>query len=194
MGRIEQLPVGRTPLRIGRIGLGSGTFGREIDEDTSRAVLDQAFEHGVTCIDSAEGYGGRGSGAFVPSERILGTWMAESGVQDQVVVMTKVGSGNSPRNIERVIGQSLERLQLDRVAVYMVHHWGDEVPLDETLHALHEVVGVRPGAGDRVQQFHRRAARAGAGDQPAQPLGARVSRSPILRRPATRSRSLVDTP
>ena len=75
MGRIEQLPVGRTPLRIGRIGLGSGTFGREIDEDTSRAVLDHAFEHGVTFVDSAEGYGGRGSGAFVPSERILGTWM-----------------------------------------------------------------------------------------------------------------------
>ena len=149
MGRIEQLPVGRTPLRIGRIGLGSGTFGREIDEETSRAVLDHAFQHGVTCIDSAEGYGGRGSGAFVPSERILGTWMAECGVQDQVVVMTKVGSGNSPRNIERVIGQSLERLQLDRVAVYMVHHWDDEVPLDETLHALHEVVASGRGAGDR---------------------------------------------
>ena len=140
MGRIDQLPVGRTPLRIGRIGLGSGTFGREIDEETSRAVLDHAFEHGVTCIDSAEGYGGRESGAFVPSERILGMWMADRGVQDQVVVMTKVGSGNSPRNIEQVIGQSLERLQLDRVAVYMVHHWDEEVPLDETLHALHEVV------------------------------------------------------
>ena len=140
MGRIDQLPVGRTPLRIGRIGLGSGTFGREIDEETSRAVLDHAFQHGVTCIDSAEGYGGRESGAFVPSERILGTWMADRGVQDQVVVMTKVGSGNSPRNIEQVIGQSLERLQLDRVAVYMVHHWDEEVPLDETLHALHEVV------------------------------------------------------
>lgn len=66
--------------------------------------------------------------------------MADRGVRDQVVVMTKVGSGNGPSNIEQVFAQSLERLQLDRVAVYMVHHWDDEVPLDETLHALHEVV------------------------------------------------------
>ena len=140
VSRIEQTPVGRTALRIGRIGLGSGTFGREIDEETSRAVLDHAFERGVTSIDSAEGYGGSGSGTFVPSERILGTWIADRGVEDQVVVMTKVGSGNSPSNIEQVFAQSLERLQLDRVAVYMLHRWDDEVPLDETLHALHEVV------------------------------------------------------
>ena len=123
--------------------------------------------------------------------------MADCGVQDQVVVMTKVGSSNGPRNIEQVIGQSLERLQLDRVAVYMVHHWDDEVPLDQTLHALHEVVASGPAQAIRCSNFTRRAAPGSTRDQPAQRLGARVSRSPILRRPATRSRSLVslvDTP
>ena len=55
---MEQRPLGQTDLTIGAISLGCATLGREIDEDTSRQLLDHALERGITFLDSAEAYGG----------------------------------------------------------------------------------------------------------------------------------------
>ena len=154
---IEQAPVGRTGKTIGRIGLGATTFGREIDEDRVREVLDYAFERGVTFIDTAEAYGGGNarqgrreglgiddvrevSDEMSSSERIIGTWMKDRGVSEQVALCTKVSSGSSPENIETQCRASLERLQTDSVLIYMVHGWDDAVPLDETMDALNRCI------------------------------------------------------
>ena len=55
---MEQVPLGRTARTVSRIALGTTTFGREIDEDETRRILDYAVEHGLTLLDTAEAYGG----------------------------------------------------------------------------------------------------------------------------------------
>ena len=150
---MEQVPLGRTGRTISRISLGTTTFGREIDEDASRRILDYATERGMMLLDTAEAYGGGNArsyrrdvmgvqdvrettGEMSSSERMIGTWMRDRGVADTVTVLTKVSSGNSPENIERALTASLERLQVDSVPIYMVHNYDDQVPLDETMDAL----------------------------------------------------------
>ena len=150
-------PVGRSGLEISSIGLGCVTFGREIDEDDSRRVLDHAVEQGITFLDTAEAYGGGnalasraehyGSSEVIEattemysSEMILGRWLRERGCIDRVVVCTKVSSGCRPDNIRRQLAASLERLGLDRVDVYKLHSPDADVPVAESLHALHEQV------------------------------------------------------
>ena len=157
MPTLPQTSLGRTGKTIPRLGLGTTTFGREIDEDTSRQVLDYAFEAGIHFIDTAEAYGGGNSrqgrrvsmgindvrettDEMSASERIIGTWMADRGLHDKVGICTKVSSGNSPENIAAQFQKSLDRLQTDQVLLYMVHSYDDSVPLDETLDALNRCI------------------------------------------------------
>lgn len=154
---MEQAPLGRTGRTISRIALGTTTFGREIDEEESRRILDYAAERGMTLLDSAEAYGGGNARSYrrdvmgvedvrettdevSSSERMIGTWMRDRGVVNSMTVLTKVSSGNSPENIERALNASLERLQVDSVPIYMVHNYDDQVPLDETMDALNRAV------------------------------------------------------
>ena len=154
---MEQVPLGRTARTVSRIALGTTTFGREIDEDETRRILDYAVEHGLTLLDTAEAYGGGNArlyrrdvmgvqdvrettGEVSSSERMIGTWIRERGMADAVTVLTKVSSGNSPENIERALNASLERLQIDSVPIYLVHNYDDQVPLDETMDALNRAV------------------------------------------------------
>jgi aryl-alcohol dehydrogenase-like predicted oxidoreductase len=135
--------IGRSGIAVSRISLGCVTFGREIDEPTSFAVADRAFEHGVTLFDTADAYA---SGA---SETVLGKWLQERGIRDQVVICTKVGGptsadpadrGCSAARIRRNIEASLRRLQTDCVDLYLAHCWDLNVPPEETLDALSQVV------------------------------------------------------
>ncbi len=76
--------LGRSDLQASAIGLGGATFRREINEPTTFAVLDRAFERGITLFDTAAAYSdGR-------SEEILGRWIASRGVRDKIVLATKV--------------------------------------------------------------------------------------------------------
>src|SRR5690242_16001123 len=76
--------LGRSELRVSSIGMGTVTFGREIDEQTSFAVMDRAIEHGMTLFDTAEVYaGGR-------SEEIIGRWLKARQARDRIVLATKV--------------------------------------------------------------------------------------------------------
>ena len=89
---LEERTIGRTNLKTSAIGLGCVTFGREIDEDTSYAILDYAVEKGITFFDSAELYGGGDS----QSGR-----KATYGVEDQREVTTE------KRSSERIMGRWL---------------------------------------------------------------------------------------
>ena len=144
---MRQARLGRSETRISAIGMGCATLGREIDEQTACRILDYAVELGINFFDTAESYGGgnarayrRGhlgaddvrevSGEMHSSERILGRWIASRGCRDAVTSCTKVDGGNAPAKID----------------VFMLHSPDEQVPIDESLDALHaEVTAGRVG-------------------------------------------------
>ena len=73
------------PLEVSVVGLGCNNFGRRLDEEGTRAVVDAALDAGVTLFDTADVYGNRGG-----SETILGSVL--DGRRDRVVLATKFGS------------------------------------------------------------------------------------------------------
>ena len=144
-------------MNTGMLSLGSVTFGREIDEEMSWRLLDYALEHGITLLDAAEGYGGGNSQAgrkatygvddvrevtteMYSGEKIIARWMKDRGCRGEVLLCTKVSSGNSAENIRQQVQASLERLMTDQIDIYMVHSADADVPLEETLDALNEQV------------------------------------------------------
>jgi len=126
------------------------TFGLQIDEDASRAVLDKAADLGVTFLDTADAYplGGDLTTAG-RTEEIVGRWL--HGKRSDYVVATKCFApmgrnrwdmGNSRRHIMDAIDASLRRLKTDFVDLYQLHFDDPGVPLDETLSALDDLVRV----------------------------------------------------
>ena len=154
---MEHRKLGRTDTTLSFIGLGCVTFGREIDEDASAAILDDAVERGINWLDTAEAYGGGNARTYRrdvlkvddvretsdimgSSEIIIGKWMKTRGCRDEVVICSKVSSGNRPENIARALRVSLERLQVDCVDIYELHSPDETVPIAESLAALDEEV------------------------------------------------------
>ena len=74
------------------------------------------------------------------SEIIIGKWMKSRGCRDDLIICSKVSSGNSPDNIGRALEVSLDRLQIESVDIYELHSPDDTVPIDESLGALNELV------------------------------------------------------
>ncbi|MGB3133598.1 MAG: NADP(H)-dependent aldo-keto reductase [Candidatus Macondimonas sp.] len=136
---MDYRPLGRTPLRISALGLGTMTWGEQNSESEAHAQIDQALAAGVNFIDTAEMYP-------VPpraetqgrTEAILGNWLARhSSQRDQLIIATKVSGradwlpwirGGSPRltrtQITAALHASLERLQTDYIDLYQLH-WPD---------------------------------------------------------------------
>jgi aryl-alcohol dehydrogenase-like predicted oxidoreductase len=131
-------------LSVSVVGLGCNNFGRRVDLDGTRAVVDAAIEAGVTFLDTADVYGDAGG-----SEKLLGEVLR--GRRDEVVLATKFGmdmgdEGPSvrPRGskayIREAIDGSLRRLQTDVIDLYQYHRPDGETPIEETLGALDELV------------------------------------------------------
>jgi len=147
---MQHVRLGRTGLNVSRICLGTMTFGLQVDEDVSRTILDHARDKGITFLDTADGYPLGGDLTTVGrTEEILGRWM--QGRREQFVVATKCfapmgpnpwDAGTSRRHIMDAIDASLRRLQTDFVDLYQVHFDDRNVPLDETLGALDDLVRV----------------------------------------------------
>ena len=140
--------LGRTGLRVSEICLGTMTFGNQCDEPTSRAIMDKAFESGVTFFDTADAYP---LGATVETlgrtEEYVGRWLKER--REQIVLATKfflpMGAGpndrgGSRKHIFQAVEASLRRLQTDYLDLYQMHFPDYETPLDETLGALDDLV------------------------------------------------------
>lgn len=148
---MKPVKFGRTGLYVSPICLGTMTFGFQCDEAVSRAILDAAFDAGITFIDTANMYPNGHSGELAgDTERIIGRWMADSpGRRNDVILATKFGvpmgrnrwdGGGSAKHILDAIDESLDRLQTDYVDLYQIHFWDKNTPLDETLAALDAVV------------------------------------------------------
>jgi len=131
---LDYRALGRSGLAVSAIGLGAVTFGREIDEATSFAVLDRALERGITLFDTAAAYSqGR-------SEAILGRWIAERGVRDQIVLATKVAPPLTPERIAASAEESLRRLGVTTIDLFQLHSWDAAAPLEDALAALERLV------------------------------------------------------
>jgi aryl-alcohol dehydrogenase (NADP+) len=145
---MQHTRLGRTGLNVSRICLGTMTFGLQVDEPGSRAILDHARDLGVTFIDTADVYPLGGDLTTTGrTEEILGRWW--QGRRDEFVLATKCfgptgknpwDAGNSRRHIMDAIDASLRRLQTDFIDLYQVHFDDRNTPLDETLGALDDLV------------------------------------------------------
>jgi aryl-alcohol dehydrogenase-like predicted oxidoreductase len=134
---MEQVRLGRSDLRVSRVGLGCNNFGGRIEFEATRAVVDAAIDAGVRFFDTAETYGGG------DSERFLGEIL--EGRREQVVLATKFGWGTAVGNgraetVRSAIAGSLERLRTDYVDLYYLHKADPATPVAETLGALDELV------------------------------------------------------
>ncbi len=131
--RLQEL--GRSGLRVSRVGLGCNNFGRRLDLEGTRAVVEAALAEGITFFDTADIYGGGNS------ERFLGEIL--KGRRDQVVLATKFGMGEDGRGsrdyVRRAIAASLERLASDYVDLYYYHQPDGETPIGETISAMLEL-------------------------------------------------------
>ncbi len=138
---IPSRPFGRSGLEVSSVGLGCNNFGRRLDLDGTRAVIDASIAEGVTFLDTADIYGGSGK-----SEELMGE--ALQGRRDEVVLATKFGMDmgdgrrrrGSPDYIRQAIEASLRRLRTDWIDVYWYHEPDGETPITETLGALDELV------------------------------------------------------
>jgi 1-deoxyxylulose-5-phosphate synthase len=140
--------MGRTGLHVSEFCLGTMTFGNQCDEPTSRAIMDKAFDAGVTFFDTADVYPlGATPETVGRTEEYLGRWL--KGRRDQVVLATKFSGpmgkdpnqkGGSRKHIVQAVEASLQRLQTDSIDLYQMHAPDAETPIDETLRALDDLV------------------------------------------------------
>jgi aryl-alcohol dehydrogenase-like predicted oxidoreductase len=138
-------PLGTTGLSVSRWCLGCNPFGWTTDERASFAVLDRYVACGGNFVDTADSYPPGSEGGA--SEEILGRWLRARGNRAEVVLATKVGSvlpsmraGLSAGAIRQRFEASLRRLQVDDVDLLYAHLDDRDVPFEESLGALDELV------------------------------------------------------
>ncbi len=133
---MEQRHLGRTGLRVSRLGLGTMTWGRDTDEADASDQLKAFLDAGGTLVDTADVY------ADGESEALLGRLI--EGIRSDVVIATKaVSVPHSPRRFDASRGHllsaldaSLTRLGTDYVDLWQLHAYDDHTPIEETLAAL----------------------------------------------------------
>jgi aryl-alcohol dehydrogenase-like predicted oxidoreductase len=125
---------------FGGVGSSPAFFGRGQSEPEAFAIMDAAWELGITHFDTADAYGGG------RSEAAIGRWSRARGVRPQITTKTYnpmhtgADSGLSRARIERQLASSLDRLGTDRVELYLAHEFDPDTPLEETLGAFDQLV------------------------------------------------------
>ena len=173
---MNTIPLGQSGLNVTPICLGTMTFGEQVDEPTSHAILDRAFERGINFIDTAEMYAvPPRAETFNATEKIIGNWLAaRPGVRQKLVIATKVagpsrgmpwvrgGSADlTAADIVAACDGSLQRLKIDVIDLYQIHWPTRHVPMfgglyyhpknenvgATTIHAQLEALGILVKAG-----------------------------------------------
>jgi aryl-alcohol dehydrogenase-like predicted oxidoreductase len=139
--RTPALPLARIALGCGNFGgVGSAPefFGQGLSQDQALAVMDAAWQSGITHFDTADAYGGG------RSEAAIGHWIATRGVRPRLTTKTcnpmAAGAdyGLAPGRIARQLRSSLDRLGVDHVELYLAHDFDPDVPLAETFGAFEQ--------------------------------------------------------
>ena len=141
---MERVTLGQSDLSVSRIGLGTMTFGEQVDEAGSQALLDRAVAAGITLLDIAEMYPVPArADTFGRTEEIIGRWLkARPGMRERVVVATKVAGPSrgydwirdgsldlTGAQIVQACEDSLKRLQLDTIDLFQIHWPARHVPM-----------------------------------------------------------------
>jgi aryl-alcohol dehydrogenase-like predicted oxidoreductase len=146
---IDREPLANADLSIPRVALGCGNFGgvgsaldlvgHGLNDDQAPALMDAAWELGLTHFDTADAYGAG------HSEQAIGRWIASRGVTPTLTTKTfnpmsaGADSGLAPARIQRQFESSLERLGVDHVDLYLAHEHDPDVPVAETLAAFRDL-------------------------------------------------------
>jgi aryl-alcohol dehydrogenase-like predicted oxidoreductase len=141
---MEYRTLGRTGVRVSPLCLGAWQFGQRTPREEAFRLVDRAVGEGIDFFDTADIYG-RGR-----SEEILGQALRQTGQRDRVVLATKFhgrmaeddpnAAGNSRFHIIQACEASLRRLGTDHIDLYIFHSPQAEVPIDESLRALDDLV------------------------------------------------------
>ncbi|MGZ8783900.1 MAG: aldo/keto reductase, partial [Gaiellaceae bacterium] len=164
---MELRPLGRSGVAVSRVILGCGNFGgvgsspaffgAGETEGEAHALLDAAWEAGITTYDTADAYGGG------RSESYLGSWLRSKApaVRERIVLTTKTfnpmtdgaDAGLAPVRIRRQLEASLERLGVDTLDLYLPHAMDPATPVAETIATFDDLVAegkIRAYGGSNV--------------------------------------------
>lgn len=145
---MQHITLGQSDLRVTPICLGTMTFGEQVNEADSHAILSHSLARGVNFIDTAEMYAvPPRPETYGATERIIGDWLANRpGVRQQVVLATKVagpsrgmpwirvGAGMTAQDIVTSCENSLRRLQTEVIDLYQIHWPERHVPAFGTVY------------------------------------------------------------
>ena len=136
--------LGRTGVMVSELCLGCMNFGGPTPETDSYAIIDRAIDAGVNFFDTANVYV-RGE-----SERVTGRALKRNGKRQQIVLATKahgrmddddiLAAGNNRRHLIQACEDSLRRLGTDYIDLYQIHRPDPDIPIDETLRALDDLI------------------------------------------------------
>lgn len=140
---MEYRRLGRSGARVAPLALGTDNILNPTPEDESSRMIIRALDLGINLIDTSNSY------RAGEAERVIGRVLAESGRRDAALIATKVhyptgdganDRGNSRVHIMRACEDSLRRLRTDRIDLYQLHRPDFDVPIEETLGALTDLV------------------------------------------------------
>ena len=145
---MDYYTLGNTGLRVSRLALGTMTFGEDwgwgADNNTSQQLFNTYIEAGGNFVDTADMYTNGNS------EKMLGQFIKERGLRDQVAIATKFSynaqpgnpnaGGNGRKNILRAVEGSLQRLDTDYIDLYILHTWDQITPAAEVVRTLDDLV------------------------------------------------------
>ena len=140
---MDQRALGRSGLRISRLGLGTLTWGNGTDPDEAAAILVAFHDAGGTFVDTSVSY------ADGEAERILGALVADVVPRSELILASKAGVARhddepvvdtSRGALLRQLDQSLRNLRVDYLDLWQVHTVDGAVPAEETLSALDAAV------------------------------------------------------
>src|ERR687884_510678 len=165
---MEKRNLGRQGLVVSKLGLGCmgmSEFYGTGDEEESIATIHRALELGINFLDTADMYG-----PFT-NEKLVGEAISDR--RDQVVLATKfgnerredgswVGVNGKPEYVKMACDASLERLGVDMIDLYYQHRVDPEVPIEETVGAMEELVeagkvrylGLSEAAPETIRRAH----------------------------------------
>ena len=141
---MEYRNLGRTGVKVSALCLGTMMFGRRTNERDSIEIIEHALGAGVNFLDTANAY------SAGESERIVGKALAKSGKRASTVLATKAffpldqsdpnARGLSRRHLVAACETSLERLGTEWIDLYQLHRPQSDIPIDETLRALDDLI------------------------------------------------------
>ena len=164
---MKQIPLGAQGLKVAKLGLGCmgmSEFYGSTDEAQSLATLDRALELGINFWDTSDMYGPH------TNEQLLGKILA--GRREEVVLATKfgitrdarggMGLNSRPEYVKEACDGSLQRLGIDQIDLYYQHRVDPEVPIEETVGAMAELVamgkvrylGLSEASSEQIRRAH----------------------------------------